>query len=307
MPTKSLHPLVEKAVKIGWDWFKRYALDQGEYPNVSYREKVKLPPGSVRRYNGITFEGYTQRALKVHSFGTIAKLVDDGIKLGRDAWGWEPVDLRVMIHNDSRAMGLAYNPGKGVHRISLNSRLLNEYDTMSIFRTVIHELCHHYRDERFPINKLDAHDEIFCHELGKIDPVVVQNPKECVMFTDEVWQDSLVVKAKVEKQAAKKKADNYDHREGYLQMRVLKSGELRMDWLPNQKGGFANKAMPVTVSNLQLLLQSTDPSKVRVTGKGRGLKYLMHITGKTEVTLLQAAKSMARRHSNLKKIEEFLP
>jgi hypothetical protein len=48
-------------------------------------------------------------------------------------------------------------------------------------RVVIHELCHHWREERFPHGT--SHDPVFCRELARVDPVVRQaGRRECTKF-----------------------------------------------------------------------------------------------------------------------------
>jgi predicted SprT family Zn-dependent metalloprotease len=260
--TKSLHPLAGKAVSMAWEWVAK----GGNIPTGT-GFYVELAPGEVRKQNGVTYEGYTNRVLKVHSFDVLSRLVDQAQKLCADSWGWKAQDMRVMLHGSGNAMGMAYSPGKGIHRISLHSKLLKEYDEMSIFRVILHELCHHYRNERFPLS-LRSHDEVFCRELAKVDPVVAQDTEKCTFFKDEEWEGSVVVQAKKEKAAALSKPSTYDPAQGFLQVRVLKSGQLRLDWLPYD-GGFTRKAIPVSDHHMRELFEPMhrrQKQSIKVTG-----------------------------------------
>ena len=86
-----------------------------------------------------------------HSFDALAGVIVDCVQKALGTWGWSATGLEVSFHaKQHRALGLAYNPGSGIRRISLNVNLLSRYDLESIFRTTIHELCHHAREELHP-------------------------------------------------------------------------------------------------------------------------------------------------------------
>ncbi|NEN87921.1 MAG: hypothetical protein F6K48_02965 [Okeania sp. SIO3H1] len=278
---KGMHILVAKALDTAWKWFKeKGSKDLG----TNHQFNVKLPAGAIRKSEGVTYEGFTNRLLKAHSFASIKKTTDDAIRLCKATWGWSPKNLRVMVHNMGNAMGIAFSPGRGVHKISLHSKLLNEFDTMSIFRVILHEFCHHYREESFPSNPYDMHDSVFCRELKRVDSVLANDEREsCTFFTDEKWKGSSVV----QKQLAKREAQNFNPSEGFLSLRVLKSNEFRLDWIPNKQGGFKRKAMGVYPAMLKEIIGNSNPSKIVLTaGDAKGERYIRNMSkgsGKTTV------------------------
>jgi len=226
---KALSPLHAAADKALKKWLKTLVYRSGNDISQAAEALLKLPTGSIRVHKGVTYEGYTNRLLKTHSFSVVTKLIEQARVLVKESWSWEPNDLRVLTHNQGKAMGIAYAPGKGIHRISLHTKLLNEYDEMSIFRVIIHELCHHYREEKWPreLTMANAHDERFCEALTIVDPLVKDNPKECTYFTDEQWEGSSVVQKKKEALSASR----YEPGRGTFVLRLLKSGHLRLDWV----------------------------------------------------------------------------
>lgn len=147
---------------------------------------------TYKQDTGTTLSGVTYhlepKDLKTHSLDDIHGVVQAALTDARTTWNWRPKDLRIYAFGGtSRVMGRAYNPGQGDHRVSLNRKLLNNYDLAGIARVVIHELCHHYREERWPRNPRvfktqGAHDSRFCSELAKIDPLVNEN--NCEVFDD---------------------------------------------------------------------------------------------------------------------------
>lgn len=249
-PSKGASIVAKAAADQAWAWLGE--IKEINEQTVSTNFKVKVPKGAIRNSHGISFEGYTNRVLKVHGFDSIADTVAKAVGLCESAWNWKVSKLRVMLHGTgSKAMGVAFNCGSGNHRISLNSRLLNEYDLMSIFRVVLHELCHHYRDEMFPVNPLDSHDAIFCRELSKVDSVIADDQRQCQFFTEEQWEGSKVVQQKQAKKEKITKASNYNGSEGYFSLRALKSRELRLDWVPFSSGGFKRKAIKVNFKSME--------------------------------------------------------
>lgn len=246
---KALHPLHLAADKELKKWIKTLYIPMGGSFQKTHSVQLKLPKGVIQVRNGVSYEGYTKRFLKAHSFDAIVKVTEDAIKLCRAAWNWEPQNLRVLTHSEGRAMGIAYAPGKGVHRISLHSRLVNEYDTMSIFRVILHELCHHYREERFPrsrqMSSAFSHDKTFCEALALVDYTVKDSPSQCEFFSDEKWEGSVVVQSK---QTALR-GDRYDPSRGAFILRLLKTGHMRMDW---QGRDFNKKAIRVDSTLVKL-------------------------------------------------------
>jgi len=278
-PTKALHPLIARARTAAWSWLRAVETRSDKLVNLG-EAKLRLAQGSVRSADGITYEGFVGATIKVHGFDTIARTVAQSVALCKAAWDWEPKHLRVLVHTAGRAMGLAYNPGKGDHRISLNRRLLTDFDTMSLARVVLHELCHHYRDERFP-KSADSHDAVFCRELGKVDLVVANDPRGCQFFSDEVWEESTVVQARKTKQAALLKAENYDPEQGMILVRVRSDNRLTWDWIPHSGKGFRRRGVPLSPKHMREAFGSLPSSvklRIQVAGaerRGQGFVDLM--------------------------------
>jgi predicted SprT family Zn-dependent metalloprotease len=145
----------------------------------------------------------------------------------------------VSFHSGRRALGLAYAPGAKDRRISLNEVLLEKYNLDSIHRTVLHELCHHAREELHPhtrrhggsrLAQLDAHDAKFCEMLGQVDPAVAGNQQQCQFFNDE--EDVSAVAA-----SAAAKGVTYTAASGSLEIAMRRKGRLLYGhyiWHPNK-------------------------------------------------------------------------
>ncbi len=162
----------------------RVAQSQCHYPrNV----KILALAGKARGLGSVFYVSFP--ADSAHTLAALHREISARVATGHRVWKWKPVDLQVSFMGDGRAMGMAYiprYPRKGEPQtIALNSRLLARYALESVGRTVIHELCHHYREERFlrPTVK-NWHDAVFCRELAKADPIVAKTPVECEFFMD---------------------------------------------------------------------------------------------------------------------------
>lgn len=162
-------------------------------PNVEHLGSKVLPSATV---GTIRYDGWAPLAKRsAHTLDALHRSVDDAVRKARAAWGWAAEGLVVSFHSGRRALGLAYAPGAKDRRISLNEVLLEKYNLDSIHRTVLHELCHHAREELHPrvrlrrgrgkIAQLDAHDAKFCEMLGQVDPAVAGNQQQCQFFTEE--------------------------------------------------------------------------------------------------------------------------
>lgn len=229
-------------------------------PNVAYeceapQESSFTKPGPA---GPIRYTGYPAK-IGAYDREAIHAIVADAVAVGMQAWAWRtvgtpqwrPSNLEVMLHEGRRALGLAFAPGTGRDRnqrtISLNAVLFKLYDRQSIWRVVIHELCHHYRDEVFPAHERDAavadamrqavlahqmadrtktlsaqvfntHDSVFVRELARVDPKVAADHYTGLVFT-EYADASLVADAKAVKEArlAKKLAKvDWAPEAGYL-------------------------------------------------------------------------------------------
>lgn len=243
-------PLTRKVLTV-----VRKHLVSEKYPKGTIlTEHIKLPKGILQRKGDILYFGYKGKVTQVHSLDKVHRLVRDAISAGNRVWGWSPNNLKVFSHSSGNAMGLAYQPGKGAHAISLHTKLLREYDQDSIYRVLLHELCHHHREEAWPrksITKANAHDEVFCGELSKVDPIVAESGN-CRYFREEQWLQSAALVQKKKRE----KAISYKPKDGYLVLRRVKGGSMRLDWLPEEKGAFRKKVYVVSYESLKKLLSN---------------------------------------------------
>jgi hypothetical protein len=240
----------------------------------------------------ITYTGFSAK-VGAYTLDQIHQTVCDAINAHLPLWAWrtspptpwKPSNLEVMLHSGNRAMGLAFAPGTGhttnKRTISLNDILFKRYDLKSAWRVVIHELCHHYRDEALPSNEVDAvaseqirqavashldvvrrehgaviahkthlqaqqafstHDPAFVRELSKVDERVAANAFSGMLFT-EYADPSLVAQIR-EKKAQKIAKIDWHPSRGRVFIKQLKSGKASVYWL--QMAGGA----PVKVGNL---------------------------------------------------------
>lgn len=186
---------------------------------------------------------------------------------------WKPSNLEVMLHDGARALGLAFAPGTGAklnkRTISLNKKLLTQYDAHSIWRVIVHELCHHYRDEVFSSREVEpaerevllqsvkayladksasavvqmqkvlgTHDATFVRELGKVDPKIKENMVTGLIFTEYADQ-SLVAEMLAKREGRKAKLlskVSWDPTAGRLYFDRLKDGTFNVWWMPLAEG-----------------------------------------------------------------------
>ncbi len=223
----------------------------------------------------VTFIGYRKKKL-AHSIPTLLKMFAESAQRCQEVWGWSPTNPEVEIHTTSRAMGLAFNPGKGRHRISLHARLLNEFDLPSIRRVVLHELCHHYRDEQFPENRYDSHDEIFCRELQRVDDSLAPDAekrglpvmKACSAFYEQ--RDVAVIEGYRKKLGRNEIPPVWAPEAGKVMIGHLKSGKFRFSWEPEGNFKWTTKVEPFSDVDLLMLAKRFEPrqlDQVRVVAK----------------------------------------
>ena len=208
---------------------------------------------------------------------------------------WIPLNLEVMLHSGKAALGLAFAPGSGretnKRTISLNKKLFELYDANATWRVVVHELCHHYRDEEFwkdevaPAeqasllaaikshmatsprsgmwwhNVLSTHDATFVRELGRVDPKVKESAYSGLLFT-EYTDPSLVaeVAAKKAARAAAQKPAEWNPLKGRLYFDRLKGGrENTMWWIPLEKGGWRPVRMRLDNPTMYRVIRELGP------------------------------------------------
>jgi hypothetical protein len=252
--------------------------------NVAYEREAPAQVGKVLPgpCGPITYTGYPARighydVEDIHD--VVVKAVAD--VLPHWAWQggrgpWRPSHLEVMMHSGKRTLGLAFAPGTGHERnkrtISLNDIMFKLYSADAIWRVVVHELCHHYRDEVFASNDVDAatadrlrqslaahpnkafrnitetlgtHDSVFVRELAKVDKKVDADPYAGICF-NEYADPSLVADAKAVKEAKMAKAD-WRPEAGRIWIDRLKSGQFSVWWVElsgsKRKVGMLGNAM----------------------------------------------------------------
>lgn len=243
-------PLTRKVIEKVRKFLIQEAYDDGEVLDTW----MNIPKGMLQYKGDVLYFGYKGKVTQVHSLDQIHRLVLKAVESGRHAWSWSPRNLKVFCHPSGNGMGLAYNPGKGAHAISLHTKLLREYDANSVYRVILHELCHHHREETWPrkaYTAITAHDQQFCNELSKVDEVVAASG-DCRYFQDEQWMESAAVQKKIER----KHSINWSPDAGYLVFRRIKSGYLRLDWLPRIPGDFPKKTYKIGYDSLKDLLSN---------------------------------------------------
>lgn len=180
----------------------------------------------------------------------IEKVLERCMGLMRAQWGWTP-DILWVEELTMEPMGLAYSPGSGTkygRRIALSKRLLENYDNFSLERVILHEICHHYRDEVFEKNKaLDeitgGHDPVFCRELQKVDPL--STGTACRNFEADV-------SITLAKQAA---ATKYPKAVWSLDAGVLDGTDKGLAWLPKPPFRWKVERLPFREETVLFFLQ----------------------------------------------------
>jgi predicted SprT family Zn-dependent metalloprotease len=206
-------------------------------PNVEHIGSKVLPSATV---GTIRYDGWAPLAKRsAHTLDALHRSVDDAVRKARAAWGWAAEGLVVSFHKKQWALGLAYNPGAKDRRISISEVLLEKYNLDSIHRTVLHELCHHAREEMHPrtrrrgrsrLAQLDTHDAKFCEMLAQVDPLVAGSQQQCQFFNG--MED---VSAALASAAAK--GVTYTAASGSLEIVLRRKGRLLYGhyiWHPNK-------------------------------------------------------------------------
>jgi len=241
-------------------------------------------------FGPITYSGYGKK-VGHYTMEQIHQICSKGVADGSAVWTWrsagnpvwKPSFLEIMLHSGKAALGLAYAPGTGKttnkRTISLNKKLFELYDAHSIWRVVVHEICHHYRDEVFARNEvepqeqaallqaikadmttsrrsgiwwhnvLSTHDATFVRELGRVDSKIKDNAISGLLFT-EYADPSLVAEVAAKKAArlAAKKPVQMDVAKGRLYVDRMKRGVV-LWWLPLTKGDWNATDGKMTLTN----------------------------------------------------------
>lgn len=218
----------------------------------------------------IVYQGYAKKVGE-YTLAKIRAIVTKAVELCLRVWGWAPETIRFALHTSGRSMGLAYMPGvldsTKTRRVSLNRILFQQYDAAAIHRVIVHELCHHYREEAFPrpISAIrDGHDARFCEQLQRVDAIVATNPKQCKFFEEQA--DPTILAAAAEKREA---GVVWSPDAGMIVMSRLKSGEVKFAWESERKGAWKPLKQRLTDTEFLALLQRFSPTQwndVRVVG-----------------------------------------
>jgi hypothetical protein len=174
----------------------------------------------------------------------ILRIVGQAAEICAKIWGWAPAPLlEIQYHATGRAFGAAFNPGReknpAVRRISLHKSPATEYDDQSVLRIFLHELCHFYRDETFPMSS-DAHDRRFVEELRRVDPTVAEDAR---FFSGAVSVEAAAVRAR------KAEKVTWTPDAGALRVKLLKDGTVRFIWEPRAELPKENRWRPVKVAS----------------------------------------------------------
>lgn len=251
--------------------------------DVAYEREAPTEVGKVLQgpCGPITYTGYGARVGR-YDVEDIHDIVVKAITDSLPHWSWQggrgpwrPTHLEVMLHSGKSSLGLAFAPGTGHERnkrtISINELMFRLYSADAIWRVVVHEICHHYRDEVFARNEADlatserlrqsvalhagsgqrvraetlnTHDSVFVRELAKVDKKVDADPYAGICF-NEYADPSLVADAKAAKEAKMAKID-WRPEAGRIWIDRLKSGKFSMWWVElsgrKHKVGMLNNA-----------------------------------------------------------------
>jgi len=204
---------VEPEWRLPLAWARRQPLAVGAVrsaPAAQTAASVAMQRADGRgavRYVG--FGAY--RARSAHTLRSLHRTIEAAVARCERAWSWRCDGLVVKFHDDPEHFGLAYDAGSGERdgerRVSLSAALIERYTLASVERTVMHELAHHFREERWPRPRTadrDPHDARFCEALAKVDPLVAGGDG-CEEF-EEFADPSLVAHAVARKRAARAKA-----------------------------------------------------------------------------------------------------
>jgi hypothetical protein len=195
-----------------------------------------------------------------HTFEGLVGAIGNAVSACAKHWQWRADGLSVMIHEGDSAMGLAYRPGDGDRRVSLKADLFSLYDLDSIYRTLLHELCHHAREELYVRDRhpgFDSHDEKFCEMLGMVDPEVGNDPVGCRFFTDE--QDAGVVAS-----VSARRGVSHTASAGELRVGFGPDNRARMRWDSTGTLRWRSSWQRLTRDGLAAFLRQFTPSDRRV-------------------------------------------
>lgn len=243
-------------------------------PNPKYISKGRTVE------HGITFIIGFERVHSAHSFKEFTRIVDSALGTAKRVWGWNPKRLAIGFHHSQKTHGASYTVSKKIgdvkaKHITLSHRLLAEFDAASIYRTLMHELCHIYRRAKFEHKDKIAnkgHDEIFCRELGKVDPIVKNDQKAC----------------RYKKDKPRLPFKNMAPSKGFLLIAVDKKKRTNiLIWIPN-KG--RERSAPMDDHTMAVVLEGVDRKH------WAHIKVQNESEGKVPGTLLKLAQWLTKHH-----------
>lgn len=143
--------------------------------------RMKLPDGRPVVYVGPAASRAPGGIDGLHS------IVVDAVQRAESAWGWRADGLIVSFRRGGSRVASAVGPGSGRREIVISEDALRDHSTAEVRGVVIHELAHHYREERWPRPRAprghDGHDARFREALRAADPRAARAPDaECAWF-----------------------------------------------------------------------------------------------------------------------------
>ncbi len=249
LPAPSLAQ-VQPEWRLPIDWARRTATElDKDYATEAARsaEAVALP--RARGNGDILYTGFSRYAKRsAHTLDALHAIVDEAAAHCAAVWGWDCGRLEVKFHGEGIAFGLAYDPGsgatRGVRQISLHVHLLAAYDAATVRRVVLHEFCHHWREERWPRDRRsrvvpailrEPHDDRFCDELARVDPLIDPRDRKACRYFDEP-QDPSIVAAMAPTRPARAEP-TWSPAVGFLTLDRYANGAWRIAWSPHPGSG----------------------------------------------------------------------
>lgn len=223
--------------------------------------------GTEVRY--VDFDGVD---LGRHGIQRFHKAVSSALEMSDKAWSWRVPSLNVKTHQGKGPLGQAFAPGTGTYTglrsISIHRDIARRYDADSLRRVVLHELCHHAREELEPRTgsraKRESHDSTFCRMMGLVDPQVIGDEEKCRRFHDA--PDLTLVAEEAAEATASSKGLSWDPANGFVDYHTYLRGRRlygRLAWSP--KEGSKRRWRPVLINTDDLemlqLLHRFEPEK----------------------------------------------
>lgn len=302
-------PVSERAL-LEWAKATAVVVERVYTTQAPAEAEVVTRPCSRARLGPVAYAGFAKFARRsAHSLEQVHRIVDDAVAACQAAWGWSPEGLEINFHETARSMGLAYCPGTGAttgkRKVSISIKVLETFDARSVGRVVRHELCHHYREEKWGrVPSALSHDGRFCEALALVDPIVASAPTQCATFQDE--EDPALANAAQLRRAARVKEPVWSPDAGMLVVRALRSGTLKIDWEPATGFRWTPYTRPMNAKEIISIADRFAPetwSKVRVQNSSRvffgadSLLQLLHMLVARYPRLMQSLAEYLKRRS----------